>query len=76
MSKKKAIWSRLKDYKCPFCKGDMQKDEITNGYACTKCSFFMRKEKFDAEISRLLNPPKRISHIREEEDNQNALSSL
>lgn len=75
MRHKIGIWERLKDYKCPFCNGDMRETQFKD-HECTECSFFIRQDRLTSLINKLLNPPKNKSRRAQEDETQEALNNL
>ena len=49
----KLIWSRLKNFKCPKCNSYLKRDQLTNGYNCSNCDFFVGRERFDNLVNSL-----------------------
>ena len=65
-------WNALKNYKCPKCDRDLQKQFNKLGHSCTACGFYITPEKFDSIIVSLYKPKR----FRTEEDNLSDLNNL
>lgn len=69
------IWSRLKSMRCPICNADLFQKSA--GCSCTKCEFFIGKQKFNKIVGDLYgatsvseDPDERLSDLNNFDKNR------
>lgn len=74
---RKAIWNRLKNYRCPKCNNDLAENHSMDTYKCAKCSFTIERHRFKELVDEMTDPePRNRSHIQQEQDNQQGLNNF
>lgn len=60
---KKAIWSRLKDFRCPLCGKDLKNNQLYKSYQCPDpvCGFVIGDAKLKTMVSEMLTSEPRKS---------------